>query len=232
MEEALWNGIRMLQPQRGFRLGTDSVLLAEFLSLPPRAKIADLGAGCATLGLLLCAGNERCRVTGIELNQNAHRAALQNIQQNRLDPRMESICADLGRVPVLFAPGSFDCCISNPPYFSGGPASQFSSARREDCCTLAALMASAGWALKYGGDLFLVHRPERLGEIIAQGAPHKLEAKALTLVRHREDGPVALVLLKLRKGAKPGLTIHELSLHHRDGSPTKEYQEIYHIRED
>ena len=145
---------------------------------------------------------------------------------------MESICADLRRVPSLFAPGSFACCISNPPYFSGGPASRLSPARREDCCTLGDLMASAAWALKYGGDFFLVHRPERLAELIARGAERKLEAKQLTLVRHREDGPIALVLVRLRKGAKPGLTIGELSLRHGDGSPTKEYLEIYHIRED
>ena len=230
--EYLPHGLQLEIPPGCFPLTTDSMVLADFAAAAGEKSYLDLGSGCGQLGLLLCAGNERCRVTGIELDQNAHRAALQNIRQNRLDPRMESICADLGRVPGLFAPGSFDCCISNPPYFSGGPASQFASARREDCCTLAELMASAAWALKYGGDFFLVHRPERLGEIIAQGAPHKLEAKALTLVRHREDGPIALVLVKLRKGAKPGLAIRELSLHHPDGSPTKEYQEIYHIRED
>ena len=93
-------------------------------------------------------------------------------------------------------------------------------------------MKAAAWALKFGGDFFLVHRPERLGQIIALGAENKLEAKQLTLVRHREDGPIALVLLKLRKGAKPGLSMGEWSLHHPDGSPTSIYQEIYHIRED
>ena len=92
-------------------------------------------------------------------------------------------------------------------------------------------MASAAWALKFGGNFFLVHRPERLGELIAQGAARKLEAKQLALVRHREGGPIALVVFRLRKGAKPGLTIRELSLHHKDGTPTKEYREIYHIQE-
>lgn len=61
MLESLWNGVRMLQPERGFRLGTDSVLLAEFLSLPANASVADLGAGCGTLGLLLCARRRRPR---------------------------------------------------------------------------------------------------------------------------------------------------------------------------
>lgn len=229
--EYLPHGLQLDIPEGLFPLTTDSMLLAHFAASPGGKSYLDLGSGCGQLGLLLCAGNESCHVTGIEQDAAAHRSALENIRRNALTARMESICEDLRRVPGLFASGRFDCCISNPPYFSGGPASQFASARREDCCTLSELMVSAAWALKFGGDFFLVHRPERLGEIIALAAPHKLEAKALTLVRHREDGPINLVLLKLRKGAKPGLSIRELALRHPDGSPTKAYLEIYHLME-
>lgn len=230
--EYLPHGLQLEIPQGCFPLTTDSMVLAHFAGCLNGKTVLDLGSGCGTLGLLLCARNERCRVTGIELDDAAHRGALENIRRNDLAARMESICADIRRVPGLFGPGSFDCCISNPPYFYGGPASQALLARREDRCTLEDLMVSAAWALKYGGDFFLVHRPERLGELIARGSAHRLEAKALTLVRHREDGPIALVLVKLRKGAKPGLALRELSLHHRDGTPTKEYLEIYHLTED
>lgn len=230
--ESLPNGLWLDVPPGCFPLTTDCMVLAWFARTRGAKSVLDLGSGCGQLGLLLCADDPDCHVTGIELEEAAHLGALENIRRNDLAGRMESICADLRRVPSLFAPGSFACCISNPPYFSGGPASRLSPARREDCCTLGDLMASAAWALKYGGDFFLVHRPERLAELIAQGAEHKLEAKQLTLVRHREDGPIALVLVRLRKGAKPGLTIGELSLRHGDGSPTKEYLEIYHIRED
>ena len=91
------------------------------------------------------------------------------------------------------------------------------------------LMSAAAYALKFGGDFFLVHRPERLAELIAAGSECSLEAKRLRLVRHRQDGPVSMILLQLRKGAKPGLAWEELSLHLRDGSPTPAYREIYHI---
>ena len=90
-------------------------------------------------------------------------------------------------------------------------------------------MRSASYALKFGGDFFLVHRPERLAELIAAGAEFALEAKRLQLVRHRQDGPVSLILLQFRKGAKPGLHWEELVLHNPDGSPTPAYREIYHI---
>ena len=230
--EYLPHGLQLDIPKGCFPLTTDSMVLAHFAGDLGTRSVLDLGSGCGTLGLLLCARSQYCRVTGVELDEAAHHAAGENIRRNALDQRMESICADLRRVPGLFAPGHFECCISNPPYFSGGPAAGIPQARRENACALAELMKAAAWALKFGGDFFLVHRPERLGQIIALGAENKLEAKQLTLVRHREDGPIALVLLKLRKGAKPGLSMGEWSLHHPDGSPTSIYQEIYHIRED
>lgn len=230
--EHLPGGIQLDIPPSCFPLTTDSMALADFANVQGAKTVLDLGSGCGTLGLLLCARNERCHVTGVELDEAAHAAAEENIRRSRLDARMESICADMRRVPGLFGPGQFDCCISNPPYFSGGYAARLASARREDACTLAQLMQCAAWALKYGGDFFLVHRPERLAEVIALGAENRLEAKRLRLLRHREVGPAALVLLQLRKGARPGLTLEEISLRRGDGSVTDDYRRIYHIPED
>lgn len=227
--EYLPGGIQMEVPGGCFPLTTDSMLLAHFAGSLGSKRILDLGSGCGTLGLLLCARNPGCSVTGIELDGAAHAAALQNIRRNGLQTRLESICTDLRRVPGLFAPGQFACCISNPPYFIGGPAAKLTAARREDCCSLAELIQTAGWATKYGGDFLLVHRPERLAEAIALAAPQRLEAKRLCLVHHREGGPVSLVLLQFRKGGKPGLRTEELTLYHRDGSETAAFREVYNI---
>ena len=228
--EYLPNGFTLSLAEGAFPLSTDSMVLAHFAKLPRSARGLDLGSGCGTLGLLLCSKDPKCHVTGLELTEEAHLAALDNIRRNRLDTRMASICADLRSVSERFSPGSFSCVVSNPPYFSGGPASRTTPlARREDCCTPEELFRAAGWALKFGGDLFLVHKPERLAELIAKAAENVLEAKRLCLVRHRENGPVALILLQLRKGAKPGLQWEEIVLHHADGSPTPVYNEIYHL---
>lgn len=230
--EHLPGGFCLDIPSGCFPLSTDSMILSHFVRLPRNAHVLDLGSGCGTLGLLLCAGREDCSVTGLELTERSHLAALSNIRANALEPRMASICADLRSVSERFLPGSFSCCVSNPPYFSGGAASlSHPLARREDCCSVGELMEAAAWALKYGGDFFLVHRPERLGELIARGAPHRLEAKRLCLVRHRPADSVSLILLQLRKGGKPGLKWEEISLLDENGNPTKAYREIYHMEE-
>ena len=229
--EVLNNGYTLETAPGTFPLSTDSMVLSHFVRLPRNARILDLGSGCGTLGLPLCAEDPGCSVAGIELTDSAHRCALENIRRNGLSDRMESICADLRDVAGLFAPGAFHCCVSNPPYFSGGPASQtVPAARREDCCSPADLFRSASRMLKYGGDFFLVHRPERLAELIARASENGLEAKRLRLVRHRCDGPVALILLAFRKGGKPGLVLEEASLHDSLGNPTPYYREVYHTQ--
>ena len=228
--EQLPNGYTLELCPGAFPLSTDSMVLAHFVKLPRNARVLDLGSGCGTLGLLLCAKDASCRVTGIELTENAHETALGNIRANGLESRLESICADLRVLDRDFAAGSFSCCVSNPPYFSGGPASRtVPLARREDCCCPEDLFRTAARAVKFGGDFFLVHKPERLAQLIACGAAEGLEAKRLRLVRHREGGPITLILLQFRKGGKPGLQIDEFCLFDSQGNPTAYYREVYHI---
>ena len=212
----------------GFPLSTDSMVLADFVKLPKNATVLDLGSGCATLGLLLCARDQSCRVTGMELQEAAHAAAVENIARNGLEGRLSSICRDLRDMPL--APGSFQVCVSNPPYFSGGAAhSKNPTARQEDTCTPKDLFAAASRALRWGGDFFLVHKPERLAQLCFEASSHGLEPKRLRLVRHRPDAPVSLILLSCRRGGKPGQQWEELYLYNQDGTPTADYRRIYHI---
>ena len=228
--EQLHNGFTLEIAPGAFPLSTDSMALAHFARLKRHARCLDLGAGCGTLGLLLCARDDTCCVTGVELDEAAHACALENSRRNGLEARLNSICADLRTIPELTAPGSFSCCISNPPYFSAGPESKtLPLARREDSCPPEALMASAAWALQYGGDFYLVHRPERLAELCACAAKYGLEPKRLGLLRHRSDGPISLILLHCRKGGKPGLTWEEYALYDPNGAPTDYYRAVYHI---
>ena len=230
--EQFVNGLKLALPKGVFPLSTDSMVLGDFVKLRANAKVLDLGSGGGTLGILLCGKDSRCTVTGVELEEPAHLAALENIRNNNLEHRLHSICADLRTVNRLFPVGSFHCCVSNPPYFTGGPASHMPLARRDDCCSTDALFHSAAAALCYGGDFYLVHKPERLAQLCSCAVKEGLEPKRLRLVRHREGGSVSLVLLQCRKGAKPGLQLEELTLHHKDGTPTEDYRRIYHIQEE
>lgn len=227
--EYLHNGFTITTADGAFPISTDSMVLAHAASPGKNARILDLGSGCGTLGLLLCAQNPGCLVTGIEIDENAHRCAVENIQRNGLSGRLESICADLRTIPQIFPAGSFSACISNPPYFTAGPESSLKQARREDTCSMDELFCAADWAVQYGGDFHLVHRPERFAQLCATAAAHHFEVKQVLLLRHRPDGPITLILAKCRKGGKAGLVWEENSLYNNDGTPTEYYRQVYHL---
>lgn len=231
--ERLHNGYTLELCEGAFPLSTDSVALSGFVKLPKGAQVLDLGSGCGTLGLLLCSRWVDCCVTGIELDPQAHQTAVKNACTNKIEHRLNSICADISAIHDIVKTGSYTCCISNPPYFSAGPASKrVPLARSERALGPDVLFRAASWALKFGGDFYLVHRPERLGELCRIAGEYQLEAKRLCLLRHREDGPVALILLQFRKGAKPGLIWEEASLYNTNGAPTPYYRNLYHLQEE
>lgn len=226
--ETLPNGFSLELPSGCFPLSTDSMVLADFVR--PAAEVLDLGSGCGTLGTLLCASDPRCHVTGIEIDPAAHTAALENIRRNGLQARMDSICADLRSVNQSVPAGKFRCCVSNPPYFSGGaPSKSTPLARRDDLCQPHELFQAASWALCWGGDFYLVHKPEMLAQLCTCACANQLEPKRLRLIRHREGGAVTLILLQCRKGGKPGLTLEEESLHNIRGERTAYYNRVYHL---
>lgn len=230
-EETLWNGVRLLQPEDQFRLGTDSVACAAFARFPKGASIADLGCGSGALALMLLASDPTCHVTGIELQEDAVKTAMENARINGVNFRV--LHGDLREIRTLLPAGSMDACIANPPYFPPGSGQTakgaLGQARSEATCTLSQLTEAAAWLLPTGGRFALVHRPERLADLVWELRRQQLEPKRLQLVRHSINSPVSLVLLEARKGGKPGLRWEqELILHHPDGSPTAQADAIYH----
>lgn len=214
--------------QGAFPLSTDSMVLGSFVRLPRQASVADLGSGSGVLGLLLCGKHPDCTVTGLEISPEAHDAALANIARNSLDVRLMSSLCSVKDAKARFAAGSFTTVVSNPPYFTAGPGT--STARKELEGTLEDFFACAAWLVRFGGDFFLVHRPERLTDLLALGRQYRLEPKELRFVRHNSESAPSLVLLSCRKGAKSGLKLlPDLVLHHPDGSPTDEYRSIYSL---
>ena len=142
--ERLYNGYTLQIPPGAFPLSTDSVVLSGFVKLPKNASVLDLGSGCGTLGMLLCARWADCAVTGVELDEKAHLAALENSRANDLSSRLTSICADIRHISEYIAPGTFHCCVSNPPYYPNEPASKtLPVARQGENCTLDTLFSAA-----------------------------------------------------------------------------------------
>lgn len=229
--ENLPGGLRL--KAGGFPLGSDTMALAGFVRLRSGDAVCDLGCGGGALGLLLCAAEPSCRVTGVELDATACAVAADNFAQPALKGRCTLIPGDLREIRSLLPAGSFSAAVSNPPYFPAGspvsPEPARAAARSELGCSLDELCAAASWVLRNGGRFSLVYRAERLCGLVCALRRHGLEPKRLRPVRHRPGSPVRLLLLEARKGGGQGLTFEpDLLFYGPDGNPTAEYRRIYH----
>ena len=234
MFDELWpGGPKFHQAEYGFKLGTDSVLLAHFTN-PSRAKrILDLGCGAGVLTVLTAYKAPRGQVIGIEIQPESAEVCKQNMAANGFDPE-QILIGDLREHRKLFEAGSFDLVISNPPYFTANsgftaPDEKRATARDERTCTMDDLCKAAGYLVKWGGAFTVVHRPERLSELFCSLTKYGLEPKRLRLVSYKANSAPNLILVEARRGGKPGLTIESpLILTKEDGSDTEEVKKIYH----
>ncbi len=237
MTEQLWGGLHMRWSEEQFRLSTDSMVLADFCRIAPQSAVCDLGCGCGSLSLLLCGKYPLARVTGVELQPQAAALAEENAAQDGLDGRFTVIRGDLREHRTLLAHSGYDAVVSNPPYYPVGSGKcadspALAAARTELTCTLGELCACAAWLLKSGGRFFLVHKPERLADLMVSLRESRLEPKRIRLVRHRAGGPVGLVLVEARLDGRPGLAFEpDLSLFDEHGAESEDYQRIYHHQE-
>lgn len=231
-------GYRFVYDDALFPPGTDSFLLSALPRLKPGLRVCDLGSGTGLLGLLLLQRQSKLEITGVEILPEAAALAQRTAWENGLTDQLRTLEGDLRNVRQLLSTGSFDLVVSNPPYFpvqsgklSAAPALQ--RARAELSCSLPELCASAAYLLRWGGSFCLVHRPERLTDLLCALRSAAIEPKRLRLVCKRPELSPSLILLEGRRGGKPGLTIEApLILQNPDGSPTAELDAIYFRHEE
>ena len=226
-------GYRFFYDDALFRPGTDSFLLSSLPRLKPGLRVCDLGSGTGLLGLLLLQREPSLTVTGVEIQRAAVRLAEKAAGENGLTERLTTIQGDLRDIRTLLGSGAFDLAVCNPPYYapsSGGiaPEEARRTARSEVSCTLEDVCRAASYLLRWGGAFCLVHKPERLTDLLCTLRASGLESKRLRLVCKTAESAPSLVLAEARRGGKPGLTIEApLILQNPDGTPTPEVDAIY-----
>lgn len=232
-ESVCSGGYRFVYDDGLFRPGTDTFLLSSLPRLKPGLRVCDLGCGTGLLGLLLLQRQPALHVTGVEIQEAAVRLAEKAAVENRLTDHLTVYYGDLREVKALFPTGGFDLVVCNPPYYppaSGAVAEHDArrTARSEVSCTLEDVCAAASYLLRWGGSFCLVHKPERLVDLLCALRQAAMEPKRLRFVCPTAGSPPSLLLLEGRRGGKPGLAIEApLILQNSDGRPTREVDAIY-----
>lgn len=226
-------GLRFVWDDQLFPPGTDTFLLSSLPRLKPGLRVCDLGSGTGLLGLLLLQRQGDLAVTGVELHPGAAALLERAAGENGLTGRLTACRGDLREIRSLLPAGRFDLVVCNPPYYppeSGKLPRETAaqSARAETACTLEDVCRAAAYLLRWGGSLCLVHRPERLTDLLCALRDAALEPKRLRTVCRRTGEAPSLVLVEARRGGKPGLAWEPpLILETAEGRPTEELDRIY-----
>ena len=243
------NGYRIIQNKSRFCFGMDAVLLSGFAwegeagCAGRKIRIADLGTGTGIIPLLMhgrmmpakrqAASQDTPFIFGLEIQPEMAEMAERSIKLNNLTRDISIMNADLRQASQLLGKAGFDVVTSNPPYMKPGggltnPDDSKAISRHEIMCTFDDVAREASALLKNGGRFYLVHRPERLADIIRTLSRYHLEPKRLRMVHSFADSEATMVLIESRKGAGQFMKVEKpLIIYRSEGVYTDEIYNIY-----
>lgn len=224
-------GYFLIQDPKGFCFGLDAVLLVHFAQAKMEEKILDLGTGTGIIPVLMAAYYPETTYQALEIQEKYAEMANRSVRYNQLEQRIEIRQGDLRELEKIFPLSYFDRVTMNPPYMNSGlvPAQEDKAiARHEITCDLETIIAKTAQVLKPQGSFCMVHRPNRLPEVMELLRKYHLEPKRLRLVQAKANEEPNLFLIEAIRGAKAYLRIEPtLVIYKEDGSYTPEVFEIY-----
>lgn len=226
--------IKIVQNKDYFNFSLDSVLLPNFVEITKKtSKILDMCTGNVPIPLILST-KTTAKIYAIELQKEVYSLAEETIKINKLENQIKLINDNIKNLKKFFNTETFDIITCNPPYFKKKDGSIInenkvkSIARHEIEMELEDVMIISKALLKNEGSLVLVHRTERLIEIIELMKKHNIEPKRMRLIYPKVNTESNLVLIDGRKNGKDGLKIlPPLYIHNEDNSYTKEVLEMF-----
>lgn len=207
--------IDIIQSPSVFSFSIDAVLLAHFAKVPQTktARIVDACSGNGAVAFMMSA-KTNARIIAVEYQERLVDMANRTIALNHLEDKVEMVHADYNVVEQYIKPDSVDVITCNPPYFINNEQSEknkldaFTLARHEVTLTLEQWVKQSARLLKYKGKLFIVHRPERLGDIMACLRQYKTPAKRLQFIYPKVNKKANIVLIEaIKNGSNDGVEV-------------------------
>lgn len=224
---------KIFQDTDCFSFSLDSIMLANFVTIRLKdKKIVDLGCGNGVIPLIM---SLRCdkKIIGVELQSKLADMAKRSVDYNNLNDFIEIINCNMKDYVSDETFESFDLITCNPPYFKVNDKNYFNDniekviARHEVEITLSELMVIVKKLLKNNGNFAIVHRTDRLMEILSEFRKNNIEPKRVRFVHEKSNKESTLVLIEGQKNGKVGLKVENpFILYNEDGSETEEYKRL------
>lgn len=234
IDDLEFKGLKIIQNEKGFCFGMDSVLLSDFAkNMKNNSTVLDLGTGTGIIPILLCGKTNLKKVVGIEIQQDVANMAKRSSQLNNLQDRFEVVNTNIINLKNIYEKQSFDVIVTNPPYKkeNTGITNENEAkliSRHETTANLEDFISISKDLLKDKGEFYMVHRPERLVDILSLMRKYKIEPKILKFVSPNKNKEPNLILIKGIKNANSFLKIEKnLYVYNEDGKYTNEILKIY-----
>lgn len=227
------DGLKIIQKKDAFKFGIDAVLLSDFSKAKKGDVVFDFGTGTGIIPILLSAKTQAGKIIGIEIQSEMSELAARSVTYNSLDDLIQIHNMDINNVVAKFGKASADVIVCNPPYFpSNGairnPNESKSISRHEIKVNIDEICEAAGQLLKPNGNIYLIHRPYRMSDVIYALKKNNLEPKELRLISPNINKAPNLFLIRANKGGRPELKfLDPLYVYDLEGNYTKEIFEIY-----
>ena len=229
-----YKDLKIVQNTDMFNFSLDSVLLANFVSLNKGiTNVLDIGCGNAPIPMILsCKGD--FSIIGVEIQKDVYDLAVKSVDINGLSDRIKLVNMDVNEFAAGLESDQFDVITCNPPFFKVSEGSNLNSslykviARHEVKLNLDQLFKISRKLLKNGGVISVVHRTDRLIDIIESMRSNNIEPKRIQLVYPHIGDESNMVLVEGSKNGKPGLKIlPPLYTHNSDGSYTDSVMKFF-----
>lgn len=227
--------LKIIQDGQSFAFSLDTLLLAYWAkeAIKNRSKVVELCSGNAAASLYMAAFN-KAHYDDVELQEDIVSKARRSVELNDMQDRITVHQGNVKDAGSFLRKDSYDVVVVNPPYFKApaghklNPDRSKAIARHELEINLEEIIAVSAGLLKMKGKMFMVHRPERLGEIINYGFKHGLAVKTVQPFVSRRGQDANLVIVEaVRSGKGDGLVLRDaIEVHEADGSNTPAIKEI------
>lgn len=228
-------GLKIIQNKNEFCFGIDSVLLSHFAEdISPGSEVVDLGTGTGIISILLASQEKIKKISAIEIQPQMCEMASRSVALNQLQNKIEIMNENIKELDKKLKKNYFDAIVTNPPYkkLNAGIRNKKESkliSRHEILCNLEDIIKISSKLLKDKGAVYMVHRPERLVDIMTIFRKYKIEPKILKFIYPKKNREPNLLLIKAVKNAGEFLKIEKpLIVYNEDGTYTDEILKIYH----
>lgn len=227
------NGLKIIQKKKGFKFGTDAVLLSDFASGSHAESIADLCTGTGIVAVLLSAKTDAKKICAVEIQEDIAEMAKRSAELNGLENRVFIKCGDLKECVGFYGKRAFDLVTCNPPYmrYGAGVPNESGSkliSRHEVMCTLEDVIKTASELVTVSGHFVMVHRPSRLCDALYLMRKYEIEPKRIRFVHKNEkEEPVLFLVDGLYKGKSDVKVLPPLIMYTENGEETEELKRIY-----